>query len=184
MKKYILAAGVILALAACVPEKDLYKVSLENAIREKIGQDAKIGFEVFERIDSTTFGKELEYRRHIFDLRLEQNTKLLAKYTKDRLLSSAQTKREAILHDNEVIEGLAAMSDGLGELRDQVAYYDYHFTCTASLHGSRAEFKDYYATITPEGEVINMDSSLKTLHKPMGRVIPGYLELVSGEDQQ
>ncbi len=185
MKKILLAVIAVLALTSCAKEKDPYRVSLENAIIEKLGDGTKVYIETFERVDSTTFGKELEYRQHIMDLRLQQNLKLLDKYRKQGLQSTAQMKREAILHDQEVIAGLADMAENLGELKDKVAYYDYHFTGRASRNGSKAEYKDYYCTITPEGEVINIDSSVKTLHKPMGRVIPGYLDLVkNGEDQE
>ena len=184
MKKTLILAATALSLAACTSQKDPYQVSLENAIVEQLGEGTKVKIESFQRIDSTTFGKELAYRRKVFDLRLAQNVKLLDKYNRQGLPNSAQGKRGAILHDHEVIDGLAQMAETLGDTLDMIAYYDYKFTGRVSLNGSKAEYRDYYAVITPDGKVYNIDSNLKTLHKPMGHVIPGYVELVQGDDAE
>ena len=182
-KSFIFAAALVLA-AACTPEKDPFQLALENAIAEKYGEGTKVRIEICERVDSTTFGQELAYRQKVFDLRLAQNQKLLTKYRDQGKPNAAQKKREAILHDNEVIAGLAQMSETLGAKLDEIAYYDYCFSGRVTLNGSSKELKDYYATVTPEGEVMNFDAHQKYLHKPMGHIIPGYVELVKGDDSE
>ena len=184
MKKSLIIAAALVLAAACTPEKDAFQLALENAIAEKYGEGTKVRIEICERVDSTTFGQELEYRQKVFDLRLAQNQKLLVKYRDQGKPNAAQMKREAILHDNQVIEGLARMHDELGAKLDEIAYYDYRFSGRVTLNGSSKELKDYYATVTPEGEVMNFDAHQKYLHKPMGHIIPGYVELVKGDDSE
>lgn len=182
-KSFIIAAAAVLSIAAaCTQEKDPFQVAIENAIAEQYGEGAKVRIEVCERVDSTTFGQELEYRQKAFDVRLSQNQVLLAKYRDQNKQISAQKKREAILHDNEVIAGLAQMEETLGEKLNDIAYYDYRFSGRVKLNGAERQFVDYYATVTPECEVFNFGGQLKAVRRVMGQILPGYLELVKGDD--
>ena len=172
------------ALAACADKsKDPHLLALENEIISRLGEGTNVTIEVFTRIDSTTFGEELKYRREVFDLRLQQNMRLLEKYKAGGLVNSAVAKRNAINHDHEVIAGLAEMERTLEPILGNVAYYDYCFSGTAKKKGAKSVYKDYYVSITPEGEVVSIDSNPKTLHKTLGRLIPGYLELVKNDEE-
>lgn len=184
MKKFITILATVALAASCGQQKqaDPFKAALESEIKSQLGEDTRVSFEVFERVDSTTFGEELAYRREVFDLRRSQNVKLFKKYKSAGQVESAAAKQKAIGHDDEVIAGLAQMNESLAGILGDIAYYDYHFTCKASSGSARAEFRDYYATITPNLEVMSIDRSKKTLHKSLGRVIPGYLELVKSDD--
>ncbi|MBO4570613.1 MAG: hypothetical protein J5699_01645 [Bacteroidales bacterium] len=183
MKKLALLITVfVAALSACTKEKDPYLAALETEIAGRLGEGAKVNIEIFSLIDSTTFGEELKYRQEVFDLRLKQNMKLLERYKQGGFVNSAVDKRNAINHDHEVIAGLADMERSLEPILGNVAYYDFCFSGSAKKGDSRAVYKEYYASITPQGEVVSIDSNKKTLHKALGRVIPGYLELVKGED--
>lgn len=179
---YIVAATAL--LASCAPSQpvDPFQAALETQIKSQIGEDAKVTFELFERVDSTTFGEELSYRREVFDLRRAQNEKLFKKYKAAGQPNSAAAKRNAINHDDEVIAGLAAMSESLADILGNVAYYDYHFSCRVKSGSAKADYRDYFATITPDCEVMSIENSRKTLHRTLGRVIPGYMELVKSDD--
>lgn len=185
MKRLFYAIVAAAVLASCAPKQpaDPFQAALVSEIRAQVGSDAKVAFEMFERVDSTTFGEELTYRRGIFDLRRAQNEKLFKKYKAAGQPNSAAAKRNAINHDDEVIAGLAQMSESLAGILGDVAYYDYHFTCKVKAGNAKAEYRDYYATITPDCKVMSVENSQKTLHKSLGRVIPGYLELVKSEDE-
>ena len=182
MKKIFLLIFIAAALTACTQPKDPQLAALETEIANRLGEKAKVRIESFTKIDSTTFGEELKYRQEVFDLRLSQNMKLLERYKQGGFVNSAVDKRNAINHDHEVIAGLAEMERTLEPILNNVAYYDYCFSGVARQGESKAVYKEYYASITPEGEVVSIDSNLKTLHKTLGRVIPGYLELVKGEE--
>lgn len=183
MKKILLIAAAVAGLTACTSTpKDPHLVALEDAIVKQLGEGTKVTIETFQKVDSTTFGEELDYRQEVFDLRLKQNMKLLEKYKKGGYVKTAVEKRNAINHDHEVIAGLAEMERTLEPILDNVAYYDYCFSGSAKKEGARSVYKEYYASITPEGEVVSISSDKRTLHKALGRVIPGYLELVKGDE--
>ena len=185
MKRTLLVIFFAAALTACATQpKDPQLKALETEIANRLGEGAKARIESFAKVDSTTFGEELKYRQEVFDLRLKQNMKLLEKYKKGGFVQTAVDKRNAINHDHEVIAGLAEMERTLEPILGNVAYYDYCFSGQATKDGAKAVYKDYYASITPEGQVVSIDSNKKTLHKALGRVIPGYLELVKGDDEE
>lgn len=180
----ILAVAGLCAVACKQAPKDPFQVALENEILARVGSDAKVKIDVFERVDSTTFGKELDYRQEVFALRRSQNEKLFKKYKAGGLPNSASARRNAINHDNEVIEGLAKMEETLAPILGDIAYYDYHFSGKAWTKTAQSTYQDFYATITPEGKVMSIDNSKKTLHKTLGRVIPGYMELVKSDEEE
>ena len=183
MKKIFLLLFVAAGLVACTQTKDPFQKALETEIANRLGEGAKVKIEAFNKIDSTTFGEELKYRQEVFDLRLQQNMKLLERYKQGGFVNSAVNKRNAINHDHEVIAGLAEMEHTLEPILGDVAYFDFCFTGTARKGDARSVYKEYYASITPDGKVVSIDSNPKTLHKALGRVIPGYLELVKGEEE-
>lgn len=182
-RMYIMLAALGLCAAACTQaSKDPFQMALENEIIARTGDDVKVKLDVFERIDSTTFGEELAYRQEVLNLRRSQNEKLYRKYVNERKPNSTAAKRNAINHDDEVIEGLAKMNETLAPILCDIAYYDYHFSGKAWTKDAQSTYQDFYATITPDGRVMSIDNSRKTLHKTLGRVIPGYLELVKSDD--
>ena len=65
---------------------------------------------------------------------------------------------------------------------DDVAYYDYVFSGSATAKEGKVSYSNVYVTITPAGEVLTMTSNQKDLHKATGRVIPGYIESITAEE--
>ena len=93
-------------------------------------------------------------------------------------------KYKAIESDKRIIEALAKMAEELGAKAGEIAYYDYHFSGKAETADKLTEFTDYYACIAAEDNaILSMENSTKGLHKTLGRVLPGYINLVKGEEQ-
>ena len=126
----------------------------------------------------------IRYKEHVHEMKGKFQMGNFDKYKKGGFVQTAVDKRNAINHDHEVIAGLAEMERTLEPILGNVAYYDYCFSGQATKDGAKAVYKDYYASITPGGQVVSIDSNKKTLHKALGRVIPGYLELVKGDDEE
>ena len=182
MKKLAIIAGVALCLCSCGGKKtaDIYREALSAEIVRLTGADAKVRIDRFERMDSTTFGQELEHRMGVFAERESQNRMFHEKYTAGGMPRNAEKKRLALIKDAEVRAGLESIAARLAESDslDVVAYYDYRFSGKAVSAGCETVFEDYYATITPDGKVLSINNSAKGLHRALGRVIPGYAPLV------
>lgn len=163
---------------SCTRTQDPYKAALETEIIRLVGADAKVTFNKVERIDSTTFGQEVDKRIQAFNTKLEQDTKLYEKYMADRMLTNAGKKKQAMEIDGKMLAGLEKLRARIEEADslDVVAYYDYHFTGYAKCGGEETTFPDNYASITPEGKVLSINDALKGLHNALGKVIPGYKE--------
>ena len=56
----------------------------------------------------------------------------------------------------------------------------HRFSGQGKENGVTHIYKETYAAITPEGQVIAVSSSLKNLHTATGKVIPGYSALLAG----
>ena len=186
LKTVILCAAAVL-LAACAPKEkapaDPFEAAVKASITKQTGEGSRISFTRFERIDSTTFRKELDYRRKLFDAKLDVDTQYYEKYKSGRMTVNADKKKAAIARDKEILAGLDKIADELGARLDEVAYYDVVFSGRADNGGSVTTFEDFHACVTADGTVMSFQNGARGLHKPMGHVIPGYLELVKGEEE-
>ena len=185
MKRFLLILAAAAALVACgnAPKvSDPLQDALEAKIKALTSEDAKVTFFKFEKVDSTTFAQELAHRRGQFELRLSQNEKFYGEYKAKGMQNNMDKKAKAIANDKRVLEGLSTIEESLEGRMDDVAYYDFCFSGKAESKDGQTDFTDYYASITPEGEVLSVEPSTKGLHKSLGRVLPGYTELVKGSD--
>ena len=171
-------AALALCLCSCGQKPDMYRDALETEIIRLVGADAKVTFNKVERIDSTTFGQEVDKRIQAFTTKLEQDTKLYEKYMADRMLTNAEKKKQAMVLDEKMLAGLEKLRARIEEADslDVVAYYDYHFSGYAKCGSEETTFPDNYASITPNGKVLSLNDSRKGLHNALGKVIPGYKE--------
>ena len=187
MKKIILAFAAVLTIAGCSGNqkvKSEAQMALEQEITRLTSPDAKVVITLFEKIDSTTYGEELEYRQKAFETKLSQDTKFYEKYRSSGMRVNMDKKYKAIESDKRIIEALAKMAEELGAKAGEIAYYDYHFSGKAETADKLTEFTDYYACIAAEDNaILSMENSTKGLHKTLGRVLPGYINLVKGEEQ-
>lgn len=184
MKKFAILAVVSALAFACAQEaeKSVAQLSLETEILSLTSPEAQVKISLFEKTDSTTFRQELEYRRGQFETKLSQDKKFLDEYVGKNMQVNAAKKQAAVKNDERVLAEFDKLAEGLAERLDEVAYYDYIFSGKAVTEDAETVFDKYYASITPDGEVLSIESSTKGLHKALGRVIPGYAELIKNEE--
>lgn len=176
-----MAVTLVLTASCSTKEKDPAEAALRAKIESIIGEGAKVSLYTFELIDSTTYGQELEFRIGMIETRLAQNEKLIEKYKRENKPNNAKAKIEAASKDRVVLDGLKSLRDSIADISDDVAYYDYAFSGKASGKEKTMDFPKAYASITPNWEVLSMDTETKLLHKALGRVIPGYLEIIGAD---
>lgn len=178
MKKLALIPIVALCLASCGQQKqpDIYKDAIETEIIRLVGPDAKVSFTTFERIDSTTFGKELEYRHGLIQTRRNQNLKLMEKYKKQGMPTNMEKKAKSAALDAEVLKGIEALRERMAaaDSLDIIAYYDYHVAGEAKSSEGTTTFPNHFACVAVDGTLLNFTDNPRFLHKSIGKVIPGY----------
>ena len=177
-----LLAGAVLS---CGPKQaDPMEQALAEKIQQAVGGEAKVKVYSMEVVDSTTFRTELERKFKIFNLKIEQNRKFYETYLKEGKPKNAELKSKAIRKDQEILKGLEAIQERLGERLDEVAYYDYKFTASAVLKSGRENYNDYFCAITPDGRVLGISSDQNAIHKGTSSVIPGYKALLELSDAE
>lgn len=186
MKKVLLTLASIVMLASCGQKTaDPVKEAITAEIGKTMGVEApKVTFATLEKIDSTTYGQELERRIDVFETKCKVMEKYVVKYTSEGKVNNAQLKREEWIKATQNLNALKAHAETLTDILDKVAYYDYAFSAKASGGDKKMEFKEAYATITPDNQVLGLCANKKDIHKGMGKVIPGYLDIFKGEAEE
>ena len=174
-----------LALCSCAG-KTLSPVqeAIVNEIKEKVsGEVSDFRFYTIGKVDSTTFRQEFEHRQKAFEARRDSDEKFLLKYTQEGKRKNAAIKQASYIKTVGILKGLDSLKRASSDILDDVAYYDYVFSGKATGAGMSIEFNETYVSITPDNVVMSMTADKKDLHKSLGRVIPGYLELMEGEEE-
>lgn len=187
MKHISILAVAALCIAACSPKAEDPALSAVKAkVGSLVGEGAKVTMNTFELVDSTTFGQEIEHRIKVQEAALKQNQKYYDQYRGNNMMVNAEKKKAAMDRNKELIKGIQALAEQLGpEKLASVAYYDYKFSgSVTATDGAKTVFNEYYASLSPENEVLCVESQLKGLHKALGRVIPGYTALFKGGEEE
>ncbi|MCR4860620.1 MAG: hypothetical protein K5910_08165 [Bacteroidales bacterium] len=179
LARFLMLSLLCVFASGCKEEPDPLRDALGSYILG--GREGSFRLYSIEKIDSTSFRTEFERRQNVFDLKLQEETKLYENYTFQRKPKNAARHWEAIRRTQEVIKGLDSLKAGFEGRLDEIAYYDYVFSGRAVTDDNYAEFTDAYASITPAFEVISLTSERKDLHKAGGRAIPGYLQMLGKE---
>lgn len=180
---YFFVPIIIAVISSCAPKAvDYRQVAIEKDIIKQVGGEAKVTFDLFEVIDSTTYAAELEHRQKVFEIKKDQDTKLLMEYNAKGMRNNTIKKQLAVRNDLRVLAALDSLAGVIAPYASDVAYYDCHFSGWAKSPSGLTEFIDYYACVTPSGEVMCILPSSKGLHTTLGRVLPGYLDLVQSSD--
>lgn len=183
MKKFIVLAAALVLVSCGQKKTDPVKDAIEGYIVSELSfPDVK--FYSLEKVDSTTFRQEFEHRKKAFEARRASDEQFLLKYTRERKPKNAALKTESFKNTLRIIQGLDSLENVSSAILDNIAYYDYKFSGLAKGPDGSMDFKDTYVTITPDHKVMSMTTDIKDLHKSLGRVIPGYLELVKGADEE
>ena len=170
----LLLAVSTLVLSSCKGSYASEKAAVSAKIAETMGDVKSLAFTSFEQIGETTVGKEVEMRIALFKTKLEQDQKFYDMYTAGGVLGKAAQKKDAIERDQLHLTQLDSIRNTLGDKLNDIAYRDYKFSAVGSLKDSKLEARDWYAAITPAGEVLSLVQDPKKLHRGLGVTIPGY----------
>ena len=170
----VLMAAVALILSSCASKYSDEKAAVAAKIAETMGDVQNLTFNTFEQIGETTIGQEVEMRIDLFKTKLEQDQKFYDMYTAGGVLGKASQKRDAIERDQLHLTQLDSIRNTLGDKLNEIAYRDYKFSAVGKVKDSKLEAKDWYAAISPAGEVLSLVQDPKKLHRGLGITIPGY----------
>ncbi|MBR1575893.1 MAG: hypothetical protein IJ654_05515 [Bacteroidales bacterium] len=171
----VLTAASILFFCACNTRFAGEKQAVADKISETMGDVQKLTFNTFEQVGQTTVGEEIEMRINLFKTKLEQDQKFFDMYTAGGVLGKASQKKDAIERDQLHLTQLDSIRNVLSAAQlGAIAYKDYKFSATGTLKDSKLEARDWYAAITPSGEVLSLVQDPKKLHRGLGVTIPGY----------
>lgn len=178
--KLLLLLGLL--AAGCAKAPDPVEESLAAYILR--GREGSFRLYSLEKIDSTTFRTEFEHRQNVFDLKLQEETRLFENYYFQNKKKNADRHWEAMERTREAIKGLDSLRSALAGRMDEIAYYDYVFSGRAETADAATEFKDTYVCMTPELEIIAMTTERRDLHKAGGRAIPGYRQMLGDTPEE
>jgi hypothetical protein len=159
---------------------------LQDALGTYILQGQEGSFLLYDiaKIDSTTFRTEFERRQNVYELKLQEETKLYDDYNWQRKPKNAARHWEAIQRTRKIMKGLDSLKTIMEGRMDEIAYYDYVFSGRAETGDKFTDFKDAYVSMTPTLQVISMTAQKKDLHKAGGRAIPGYLQMLGDTSEE
>ena len=180
--KVLILSLLCVLSAGCKEEPD----PLQDALGAYIlrGQEGTFRLFSIEKIDSTSFRTEFERRQNVFDLKLQEETRLYNNYVLQRKPKNAVRPWDAMQRTREVMKGLDSLRTVMEDRMDEIAYYDYVFSGRADTDTRYTEFQDAYASISPSLEVISLTLERKDLHKAGGRAIPGYLQMLGQTSEE
>lgn len=180
--KVLILSLLCVLSAGCKEEPDPFQDALGAYILR--GQEGTFRLFCIEKIDSTSFRTEFERRQNVFDLKLQEETRLYNNYVLQRKPKNAARHWDAMQRTREVMKGLDSLRTVLEGRMDEIAYYDYVFSGRADTDTRYTEFQDAYASISPSLEVISLTLERKDLHKAGGRAIPGYLQMLGQTSEE
>lgn len=187
MKKILLLIGLCGMIAACTstPKDPVYQM-VQDYVAKQAGEPVKVKINKLAKVDSTTYGTEIERRMHVYEVRIKENTKFYEKYSSENKPKNASLKYQAIQQDRERILWLRDTRDRMAasDSLDVVAYYDYCFSGKGTGETTVMDYDNVWFSMTIDGEILSMSNDQKDIHKRGGSVIPGYADMLlnSGEE--
>lgn len=189
MKSIAVIPILALCLVSCARDGqqfDVFERAIETEVVRLVGADAKVEFSVCERIDSTTFGEELEFRTDLINARMEQNLWLSELYQSQKKPTNARLRSEAAQKDSEVLVGIDSIRLRLAaaDSLDIICHYDYHVAGSARTADGITSIPDHYACLSADGTLLTFTQERRKLHYGVGKVIPGYIRALKrgGDD--
>ena len=178
----------ILSIAALLAVSCKYEPSMEeSAIRAKIeeekGEVSKFALTDIEKIGEVTLGEEIGIRRSNFELKHRNDSRFEQEYRDKNYQKRADEKKAAMDRDILHIAQLDSILTTVSNELDKVVYSDYRFSASCMTSEGKLELKDWYACITPDGQVLSLVQDKKRLHRGVGIVIPGWKGIFSDDDE-
>lgn len=189
MKRIAFIQVIVLCLVSCGQgdrQLDLFERAIESEIIRLAGTDAEVEFSVCERIDSTTLGEELVFRKRLIEARRDQNLLLSEQYARQKKRTNARLRREAAQKDSEVLVGIDSIRVRLAaaDSLDIICHYDYLVAGEARTADGITAIPEHYACISADGTLLTFTPEKRKLHYGVGKVIPGYIRILKrGSDE-
>ena len=179
MKRILLLAGILSAVAACSPKTpDPVAEAIVAEMTKDIDQPCKIVVDNLQLLDSTTYATEFQRRISIYEIRLDQNQARFEKYVREGKRNNATKMFQEMQRDTKIYNELNLLKELMGDDTLKTAYYDYSYVYRGKVGDQKIPSKQAYATVTPDGRVLTFAADRKDIHKATGLAIPGYRELL------
>lgn len=183
MKKIIIiAASAALLLVSCTKTPDPVRDAIQAEILGMEQGFTSVSFRSLEKVDSSTFAQELDKKVKTFELKKQSDEKFLMKYMQENKTKNAELKRASYTADLQMLASLDSLKGTLSPIMNDIAYYVYKFSADAKGDAASMSFSDAYVALTPSNEVLGMASKFLDLSKRLGKVIPGYMDIVKTDD--
>lgn len=185
MKKILIIAAVALLSVACnsSKEKDPVSLAIEQKLMKDVAGDYQFNISQIAKVDSTLLSTELDRRQEVFELKIKAEKERYEMYLSKNMKQNAQKHLESMKKAERNLQFIKETRERLAERLDEIAYYDYLFSGSSKVDGQTTKYENVYFTITPSGEILSVTAKLRDLHKSTGKVIPGYLEYITSDDE-
>lgn len=182
MRKYWYLLATLAVCACGGIEEPAYRASVRDKIVSETGcRPGDVIFTDCEICETVKFGDEIARRKEIFVYRIKVNEKMMDDYVKERKRTNARLKAESIEADRLLLSRLDSLERAHSDILDKVEYYDCRFSARVKLDRySTYEFRDAHAALDADWKLFAMSSSQKDLRLGMGKLFPGYEELLKG----
>lgn len=184
MKRYIIPMLLLCLLAASCGSREREYGPVEkvivDAIVERYPDCLDVEFSSLVKVDSTTYGQEIQRRRDLFEYKLKADGKLRERFRAARMRTNMRRKDGDMANDTRILAGIDSLEAALAPVLGDIAYYDYRWSAVAHLKDSDVTCTDMYANVSPDLTFCRLVVKAGEVHKGMGRIIPGYMELLRG----
>ena len=185
MKKILTILSLSILLVSCGGKAEKagpVQTALREFILERYPELDKVTFETIEETKTVTFDEEILRREKLFALRMKQDDGLYKKFVQEGKQKNAQLRYDSLLQDIRIKNGIDSIRVKMGDGVNDVAFTVYTFTAKAEGKDKVLNFRENLAAVTPDYTVVNLAPKSSELYKATGRVIPGYRELLKGDE--
>ena len=118
-----------------------------------------------------------------FKLKYKKDSEYEQDYTRNGMIKNAELKAASMARDLIHIAQMDSIKAAIADRLNEVAYREYKFSASCMTPEGKLELKDWYAAISPEGEVLSMVQDKSKLHGGLGVSIPGWKELFAAGEE-
>ncbi|MBN1989403.1 MAG: hypothetical protein JW783_08410 [Bacteroidales bacterium] len=181
----MICGGILLSCTKKQTRDDLVRNNAEQYLKENMNDPESYEFVKLELIDSVLYKDNIEYRRQMFENRLENEKKMLTFKEEVRLTSPSMYSDDEInRHKNEIskderiIAAIDSIEISLGNKVNEVASYTYIFSFRGKNELGAKTINVYYLQTTPDLNVKNLTTEKsKIIVNPSD--FPGYLDILN-----
>lgn len=168
-------------------ERAIAKAATETIVgskRDLKSEDVVVTFKSITQIDSSTVSDEIERRRDIFQLKMERQSILESRYTEKKMKTNARRQHVRMEQSAKIIAGLDSIAFILDPRRNEILHRTYLIEGQAETPKEIISLDGFYVVLTSDEEVVAFTKDKKSLYRGTGRLIPGYMEMLSRMDEE